>query len=111
MEPIMSQAGELKFIASSLQQTAGIWDHEAAAAQSAAARVGGMSLSRLEAGVFQIIVGPYDEVVTQVSARFEEGSRNMRGIASALELAAQRLGRGEQASLTAIHRTYALPGL
>jgi hypothetical protein len=111
MEPVMSQAGELTFVATSLQQAAGIWDQEAAAVGSASARVGAMSLGRVEAGVFQIIVGPYDEVVAQVSARFEEGSRNMRGIASALELSAQELGQGEQANVTDIHRVHALQGM
>jgi hypothetical protein len=107
----MSQPGELRFIATSLQQAAGIWEQEAAAAQSASARVSAMSLGRVEAGVFQIIVGPYDEVVAQVSARLEEGSRNMRGIASALELSARELDQAEQASVTDVHRVRALQGM
>lgn len=107
----MSQPGELKFIATSLQQAAGIWDQEAAAVESASARVSAMGLGRVEAGVFQIIVGPYDEVVAQVSARFEEGSRNMRGIASALELSAQQLVHAEQVSVADIHRVHALQGM
>jgi hypothetical protein len=107
----MTQPDELQVIATSLGNAAGVWDQQAAALRSASARAGEMTLNRLEAGIFQIIVGPYDAVVAQVSARCEEGSSSLHRIASALELAADEYSEAEQATGSNIRRVLALRGM
>ena len=107
----MTPPGELLVIATSLGHAAGIWNQQAAALQSASARVSDMSLSRVEAGVFQIIIGPYDAVVAQVSARCAEGSHIMRDIASALELSAYKYEQAEETTVATVRRVPALLGM
>jgi Excreted virulence factor EspC, type VII ESX diderm len=99
----MTNVGELRVIAASLRQAAGIWDEQATAIGSVSATAGAMRLDRVEAGVFQLIVGPYDAVADQVSARCEEGMQDMRGIASALDRSADTYQLAEQASIGDIH--------
>lgn len=107
----MPESGELKVVTTSLGQAARIWDQQAAALKAAAARVSVMNMNRMEAGIFQIIVAPYDAVVAQVSARCEEGSRSMSGIASGLELAAYTYGQAEQENAANIFRIPAMQGI
>jgi hypothetical protein len=92
----VSPPSELKFVANSIRKAAGIWDQQASAVGTASDSVAGMGMGRVEAGVFQLIVGPYDQVVSQVSARCEEGMHNMRAIASALDKAADIYSHAEQ---------------
>jgi hypothetical protein len=107
----MPESGELQVVTTSLRNAARVWDQQAAALEAASARVSVMNMNRMEAGIFQIIVAPYDAVVAQVSARCEEGSRSMHGIASALELSAYGYSQAEQDNAVSIHRVHAMQGI
>jgi hypothetical protein len=62
-----------------------------------------MSLGRIEAGVFQLLVPPYDEIVTRVVGRAAEGQRCMEDIAGALDRSARNYQDTEQANTNAAH--------
>jgi hypothetical protein len=92
----MGASGELKVITDAMRHAAGIWDQQASAIGSISGKVEGMSLGRFEAGVFQLIVSPYDGVVTQVAGRCQEGQHNMQAIAVALDNSANNYDTTEQ---------------
>ena len=77
-------SGEVQVVTNSLRQVAKIWDNEATTIGSITAKVDGMSLGRIDAGVFQLIVSPYDAVVQAVAKRCAEGKTAMQAIADAL---------------------------
>lgn len=87
---------ELKVVRSELGNAAHIWDAQASAIGSISPKAEGLRLDRLEAGVFQLIAGPYGQVVDQVSGRCTEGRTNMGDIANALRTASQSYAKTEQ---------------
>jgi hypothetical protein len=97
----MPDNGGYSVVPSSLRKAAGIWDSQGTAIGSVILKAQGLSLGRIEAGVFQLIVGPYDEVVTQVAGRCSEGQKSMDGMAARLNTAAQNYQDAEQGSTNA----------
>jgi hypothetical protein len=77
-------SSELRVVPDSLRRVARIWDQQATVIGSITPQVDAMSFGRLEAGVFQLIVSPYDAVVQSVAQRCAEGKTEMEKIASAL---------------------------
>jgi hypothetical protein len=77
-------SSELQVVTGSLHRVAQIWDQEATAIGSITPKVDGMSFGRLQAGVFQLIVSPYDKLVEAVAQRCAEGRTEMQDIASTL---------------------------
>lgn len=74
-------SGELQVVRGSLRKVADIWDQQGNAIGAITSKAAGMRLDRLDAGVFQLIVTPYDQVVGQVAARCREGRQRMDDIA------------------------------
>ncbi len=68
----------------SLRTEASIWDHQSQQIATIAPKAGGLKMTRLEAGIFQLMVSAYDEVVDMVTSRCREGSQRMSEIASTL---------------------------
>jgi hypothetical protein len=60
------------------------WDEQSSGIGAVEARVTGMELGRIEAGLFQLVVSPYNEVVNQVRGRCGEGKAAMADIAQTL---------------------------
>ena len=89
-------ASEVQVVTSSLRGVAQIWDREATAIGSITPEVTAMSFARLEAGVFQLIVAPYDAVVQTVARRCAAGKTEMQSIASALNTNATNYASNEQ---------------
>jgi hypothetical protein len=77
-------AAEVQVVTGSLHQVAQIWNNQATAIGSITPQVNGMSLDRIEAGIFQLIVSPYDAVVQAVAQRCSGGKTEMQNIATAL---------------------------
>lgn len=75
---------EVAVATGALRIEAGEWDEQSAALGAIAGKVGGMELGRVEAGLFQLVVSPYNEVVHQVQARCQEGQTAMTEIAETL---------------------------
>jgi len=68
----------------SLRTEAGVWDQQAQQIKNIADKADGLRFTRLEAGIFQLIVTPYSEVVDAVVTRCREGSQQMVDIANTL---------------------------
>jgi hypothetical protein len=97
---------ELRVVPASLRNVAAIWDQQSTAIGSIAPKAEGMRLDRLQAGVFQLIVGPYDEVVDQVAGRCAEGKQRMKEIADALRAAATAYTTTEQGITAATQQVH-----
>ena len=86
---------EVQVVTGSLRQVAKIWDNQATAIGSITPQANALSFDRLEAGVFQLIVSPYDKVVQTVAQRCAEGQAEMQNIASALNTNATNYAANE----------------
>lgn len=78
-------AGEgFEVATASLRTEAGVWEQQSQQVGTIAASADGLRFTRLEAGVFQIIVTAYASVVDQVTNRAREGQQRMQEIADTL---------------------------
>jgi hypothetical protein len=85
----------------SLRTEAGVWDQQSTQMGNLASKVDGVRFDRFEAGVFQLIQGPYNDVVTQVHDRCTEAVQRMKEIADTLRAVAKTYDEEE---LKGIHR-------
>jgi hypothetical protein len=85
----------------SLRTEAGVWDRESAQMGKLVTKVDGVRFNRLEAGVFQLIVSPYEELVNQVHGRCEEAVQRMKEIGDTLRQVAKIYDEEER---NGIHR-------
>lgn len=86
---------EMKVVINDLRSEAKVWDDQSEAIGKAAAMADGLSMSRVEAGVFQLIYGEYHSVLEQVVARSNEGVAEMASIADALRKVAKGIEEDE----------------
>lgn len=75
---------DLKVITDGLRTDAAMWDLQSGAMKAVHTAVEGTRMGHLQAGVFMALIGAYDDVVNQVSARSVEGEAQMAAVASAL---------------------------
>ncbi|WP_067508252.1 hypothetical protein [Actinoplanes sp. TFC3] len=73
-------AAEVKVATDVLRREAGVWDEQSAGLRGLSSKVGAMEFGRLEAGLFQLMVGPYNDVVRAVSSRAQEGATALTDI-------------------------------
>ena len=67
-----------------LRTEATLWDKESKQLGAIATKAGGLQLTRLEAGIFQVVVGAYNAVDTAVTDRCTEGAKQMTDIGTTL---------------------------
>lgn len=72
----------------SLRRAARIWDEEAETMSTIPGKTEEVRLNRLTAGVFQLIVSPYEAVVDTVADRSREGTAQLHAIARELRSSA-----------------------
>jgi uncharacterized protein YukE len=84
-----------------LRTEAGVWDQQSTQMGNIASKVDGVRFNNLEAGVFQLIVNPYGDVVTQVHDRCSEAVQRMKEIADTLRAVAKTYDEEER---NGIHR-------
>lgn len=89
---------EIAVAVESLRTEARVWDRQGESIGALAPRADQLRLTRLEAGIFQLVVSPYEAVVDQVTARCREGEQRMREIASTLVHVAQTYEDEDQRS-------------
>ena len=77
-------AEQVAVATSALRNEAGEWDTQSARLSEQSAKVAAMEFGRLEAGLFQLMVGPYNDVIGDVSARCRERATAMTQIAHTL---------------------------
>jgi hypothetical protein len=78
-----------------LRAEASVWDAQAGAMASIPTRLGPLSLTRVEAGIFQVVFGAYGEVLQQVLGRTSEGAQRMREVSATLHQVADAYDREE----------------
>jgi hypothetical protein len=74
----------VKVATDALRTEAGVWGQQSTQLGTVAAKVDGLRFGRLEAGVFQLIVSPYEQLTDQVHSRCQEGVTRMTEIADTL---------------------------
>ena len=89
-----------------LRAEAGEWLAQSAALGTESAKVAEMEFGRLEAGLFQLIVGPYNDVIDAVAARCREGATAMTEIAATLRSVADTYDAEDKASEHRIRNIY-----
>lgn len=85
-----------------LRNEAGEWVVHGGTLGEQGTKVAGMEFGRLEAGLFQMMVGPYNDVIHAVAARCQEGAAAMTEIADTLRGVADTYDAEDKA---AEHRT------
>jgi Excreted virulence factor EspC, type VII ESX diderm len=75
---------EVSVATNTLRSEANQWDEQAGRLGALSTKVAGMEFGRLEAGLFQMMVGPYNDVVRVVAQRCGQGSTAMTEIAATL---------------------------
>lgn len=89
-----------------LRSEAGEWDEQGKTLGEQGTKVAGMEFGRLEAGLFQLMVGPYNDVIDMVSARCQEGAAAMAEIAGTLRSVADTYDAEDKASEHRIRNIY-----
>lgn len=89
-----------------LRAEAGVWDAQAAAMAGIPPKLEALSLTRLQAGIFQVVVDAYGQVHQQVLGRTSEGQQRMREVSATLRQVADTYDREEAAHLHALKGIY-----
>jgi len=98
--------GELGVATDALRSEANVWEDQSERIGSVSSKAEGLRLSRLEAGIFQLIVSPYEAVVDLTVARCQEGQRRMTEIASTLRKVADTYDEEERNNEHRIRNVY-----
>jgi uncharacterized protein YukE len=93
-------------ITDALRKEAGIWDDEAAEMGKIGPKAEELQLTRIEAGLFQIIFDAYGDVIQQVIARADEGQQRMKEIASTLRATAHAYDQVDTSNAQNLQNTY-----
>lgn len=91
----------LQVVTGSLRTVANTWDGESVSIGSIPGQTKDLTLNRLNAGIFQLIVSPYEAVLNAVSDRSSEGREQMADIASELRASADTYDQAENKNVKA----------
>jgi hypothetical protein len=83
-----------------------VWDEQSAKLSALSTKVSAMEFGRLEAGLFQLMVGPYNDVIQAVAARTREGTAAMASIGQTLVSVANTYDTEDKASEHRIRNVY-----
>lgn len=89
-----------------LRTEAGEWDTQSAELATLSSKVAEMEFGRLEAGLFQLMVGPYNDVIHGVAGRCQEGATAMTQIADTLRGVADTYDAEDKAAEHRIRNVY-----
>ncbi len=87
---------DINVVTKELRDEALMWDEQAQKLDSAHHSIEGMRLTRIEAGLFQVIFTAYHEAINHLSQRTREGKKCMEDIADALRENAKAYDQGEE---------------
>jgi hypothetical protein len=88
----------------SLRNVAQTWDGQATAIGTIPGKTEGIHLNRLNAGIFQLIVSPYEAVLNAVTDRASEGKSEMGNIATSLRTSADTYDKTENGNVSIIQQ-------
>jgi mitochondrial fission protein ELM1 len=91
---------------SALRSEAKVWDTESGEMAKLSTKVAAMEFGRLEAGLFQLMVSPYNDVVHAVADRSKEGATAMAEIAGTLRSVADTYDAEDRAAEHRIRNIY-----
>ena len=97
---------EVSVATDALRSEAGEWTAQSATIGTVGTKVAAMEFGRLEAGLFQLMVGPYNDVIQAVAARCQEGATAMTEIADTLRDVADTYDAEDRASAHRIGNIY-----
>ena len=97
----MALPAGVKVATDALRAEAGVWDDQSRQMGTIASKSDGLRFNRVQAGVFQLVVGPYLQLVDQVHGRCDEGAQRMTEIGNALRQVAATY---EKEELDGTHR-------
>jgi hypothetical protein len=89
-----------------LRREATVWDDQSGKLARVSTDVAAMEFGRLEAGLFQLMVGPYNEVIDAVAARTREGATAMTEIGRTLRSVADTYDAEDKAGEHRIRNIY-----
>jgi hypothetical protein len=89
-----------------LRNEAREWDTQSALLGTESAKVADMEFGRLEAGLFQLMVDPYNDVIHDLAARCQEGATAMNEIANTLRSVADTYDAEDKAAAHRIRNLY-----
>lgn len=100
-------SGEQVAVATNALRTeAGEWETQSATLGALSAKVAEMEFGRLEAGLFQLMVSPYNDVIHALTARCREGAVAMTEVADTLRAVADTYDAEDKASEHRIRNVY-----
>ncbi|MFQ6328741.1 hypothetical protein ACLMAL_21755 [Nocardia sp. CWNU-33] len=79
---------KLKVATDSLRNDAHVWEEKSTAMSSLATKIQMLTFTHLEAGLFQVIVGANDDLVTNLASRSGEASQRFTDVAGVLRVCA-----------------------
>lgn len=99
-------AQQIQVATDALRTEAGVWDAQAAQLGNIQSKVSELTFSRLEAGIFQVLVSVNDDLVNHVSTRCGEGNTQMTSIASTLRSVADTYDAEERSNEHSFRNLY-----
>ncbi|MEU4564888.1 type VII secretion target [Actinoplanes sp. NPDC023936] len=97
---------EVSVATDALRAEATVWEAQGGKLNVLSVQVETMEFGRVEAGLFQIMVSPYNEVVRAVTSRCAEGAAAMTEMASTLRQVADVYEAEDQANAHRIRNVY-----
>ncbi len=97
---------EVSVATNALRTEAGEWEEQAGRLGTLSGNAAGMKFGRLEAGLFQMLVTSYNNIISAVSARCTEGAAAMTEIATTLRNAADTYEAEDEAGAHRISGIY-----
>lgn len=79
----------------SLRQDVRVWDEQSGRLDQIVRKVDGLTMDRLQAGIFQMFVGAYHDAVNEILARSTEGGSAMTSVATTLNNVANQYQQDE----------------
>lgn len=98
--------GQMEVATDALRTEAGVWDDQSADLGRIGPAAVALRLTRVEAGLFQVIFSSYEEVLDQVVARAAEGTGRTADVGATLRAVADTYDQEEAANLHRFRRTY-----
>jgi hypothetical protein len=99
-------AEQVKVATDALRKEAGVWDTESGEMGKIGPKAEGLRLTRIEAGLFQVIFDTYGTVIDQVIARAGEGTKQMTDVGKTLRSVADIYDQEETAKVHKLKNLY-----
>ncbi|MGW8551415.1 type VII secretion target [Streptomyces tubercidicus] len=97
---------DIKVVTDVLRSEARMWDEQSDALGKLHHAVEGLRVSRLEAGIFQVVFSAYETAVDEISDRCKEGQQRTQEIADALIKSATAYDNQEEETKAHVEGTY-----